>query len=133
MIFGLLTRVGPTQAGEGPGGVTDRHRQPVREFDMVEADLPLPMTSIADFCRRHRIRQLALFGSVLRNDFRPDSDVDVLVEFEPGAQIGLFALLEMQEELSAVLQRPVDLVPKTGLKPVIRESVLASAQVVYAA
>jgi predicted nucleotidyltransferase len=76
---------------------------------------------------------LALFGSVLRDDFRPDSDVDVLVAFKPEARIGFITLSRMQRELSALFQRPVDLVPMDGLKPVIRESVLSSAQDVYAA
>jgi predicted nucleotidyltransferase len=76
---------------------------------------------------------LALFGSVLRDDFRPDSDVDVLVAFDPKARIGFVTLSRMQRELSALFQRPVDLVPMDGLKPAIRESVLSSAQDVYAA
>ena len=100
---------------------------------MLEPRLPIPSATIADFCRRHHIRHLGLFGSVLRDDFRPDSDVDVLVEFEPEVQIGLFALIDLQDELSIILGRPVDLVPRQGLKPVIRASVLASEQVVYAA
>jgi len=100
---------------------------------MAQPKIQVPTEQIRDFCRRNHIRQLLLFGSVLRDDFRPESDVDVLVEFEPGAQIGLFEFVRIQEELAALLQRPVDLVPKDGLKPVIRSSVLASAQVVYAA
>jgi hypothetical protein len=76
---------------------------------------------------------LALFGSVLRDDFRPDSDVDVLVAFEPAARIGIVTLSQMQRELSELFQRQVDLVPMDGLKPIIRESVLSSAQDVYAA
>ncbi len=76
---------------------------------------------------------MSLFGSVLRDDFRPDSDVDVLVEFEPEAQIGMLAYNRIQRELSELLQRPVDLVPQKGLKPRIRNAVLASAEVVYAA
>jgi len=100
---------------------------------VAQPHIPIPRQALAEFCRRNHIRWLALFGSVLRDDFRPDSDVDVLVEFEPGAQIGLFEFMRIQEELAALLQRPVDLVPKDGLKPVIRSSVLASAQVVYAA
>ena len=67
---------------------------------------------IAELCRRHHIRRLALFGSVLRDDFRPDSDVDVLVDFEPGAPIGLREFLEAQDELQVVFGRPVDLVEK---------------------
>jgi uncharacterized protein len=100
---------------------------------MAQPQIPIPASQIADFCRRNQIRQLSIFGSVLREDFRPDSDVDVLVEFEPGAQIGFMVLGRMQEELSKLLQRPVDLVPKKGLKPLIREAVLSSAEVIYAA
>ncbi len=73
-----------------------------------------------------------MFGSVLRADFRPDSDVDVLVEFEPSARIGFLALGRMQRELAALFERPVNLVPKDGLKPVIRREVLASTEVIYA-
>jgi len=100
---------------------------------MAQPKIQIPTEQIRDFCRRNQIRQLLIFGSVLRDDFRPESDVDVLVEFEPGAQIGLFEFMRIQDELADLLQRPVDLVPKDGLKPVIRSSVLASAQVVYAA
>jgi len=99
---------------------------------MATPKVPLPIEKIAEFCRRNHIRQLSLFGSVLRDDFRPDSDVDVLVEFEPSAKIGLFALTDMQDELVNLFNRPVDLVPKLGLKPLIRDSVINSALVVYA-
>jgi len=84
-------------------------------------------------CQRHHVRQLALFGSVLRDDFRPDSDVDVLVEFEPRARIGFMALGRLQRELAALFQRPVDVVPRDGLKPLIRDQVLSDAEVVYLA
>ena len=100
---------------------------------MARSKIPIPSGPIADFCRRNQIRQLSIFGSALREDFRPDSDVDVLVEFEPGAQIGFMALGRMRRELSALLKRPVDFVPKNGLKPKIRDAVLSSAEVVYAA
>ena len=99
---------------------------------MIAAQIPIPFEAIAEFCRRNRIRELALFGSVLRPDFRPDSDVDVLVDFEPGVEVGLFAVIGMQDELAEMLHRPVDFVLKQGLKPLIRDSVLASALVVYA-
>jgi predicted nucleotidyltransferase len=95
--------------------------------------MQIPREDIAAFCRRNRIRQLSLFGSALRSDFGPDSDVDVLVEFEPEAQVGFMALSRMQRELSKLLGHPVDLVPQDGLKPVIRETVLSSAELVYAA
>ena len=95
--------------------------------------IDLPESRLAEFCRQNHIRQLLVFGSVLRDDFRPDSDVDLLVESEPGAPVGFLAFSRMQRELATLLQRPVDLVPKQGLKPLIREEVLASAEVVYAA
>jgi hypothetical protein len=87
---------------------------------------------IADFCRRHRIRRLALFGSVLREDFGPTSDVDVLVEFEPGAFVG-YGIVDMEDELSAMLGRRVDLVTARALNHRIRPRVLAEAQTQYAA
>lgn len=73
-----------------------------------------------------------MFGSVLREDFGVDSDVDVLVDFEPSARVGLMALARTQRELSELLQRPVDLVTRDGLKPLIRQAVLDSAEVIYA-
>ena len=75
---------------------------------VTRARIALPQAEIAAFCRRHHIRRLALFGSALRDDFRPDSDVDVLVEFEPGKTPG-FAFFGMQEELSEIVGRQVDL------------------------
>ena len=100
---------------------------------MAVSQMRMPKDEIADFCRRNKIRRLSIFGSVLREDFGPDSDVDVLVEFEPGAEIGFVALGRMQRELAALLGRPVDLVPREGLKSRIREAVLSGAEVVYAA
>lgn len=85
---------------------------------------------IAEFCRRHHIRKLAFFGSVLRNDFGPESDVDVLVEFEPGHVPGL-AFLSMEEELSGILGRKVDLNTPGFLSPYFRERVLSEAEVQY--
>jgi hypothetical protein len=100
---------------------------------MAKPKMTIPRDKLADFCRRNQIRRLSIFGSALREDFGPDSDVDVLVEFEPEAQIGFLALSRMQRELAALLGRPVDLVPREGLKPILRETVLSSAEVVYAA
>lgn len=99
---------------------------------MADIKIDIPRDKVAEFCRRHRIRRLSLFGSVLREDFRADSDVDVLVEFEPEAKIGFIALSRMQRELSALLQRQVDIVPRSGLKPVIRDSIMADEEVIYA-
>jgi predicted nucleotidyltransferase len=100
---------------------------------MAEPHINISKDQMAAFCRRYRVRRLAIFGSVLREDFRPDSDVDVLVEFEPDAQVGFLALSRMQRELSTLIGRPVDLVPREGLKPKIREAVLSSAEELYAA
>lgn len=99
---------------------------------MPKARIPIPKAKINEFCRRNQVKSLALFGSVLRADFRPDSDVDILVEFQPGARIGFMAMGRMQRELTELLHRPVDLVPKEGLKPLIRDAVLANTEVVYA-
>ena len=76
---------------------------------------------------------MSLFGSALRDDFAADSDLDFLVLFQPAAEIGFLEFAALQRELSAALGRSVDLVPKRGLKPIIREDVLASARPVYGA
>src|SRR5439155_19250352 len=90
--------------------------------------------ALASLCRRRHIRRLSLFGSVLRPDFRPDSDVDVLVEFEPGQVPGFLALHEIEAELSKLLSgRKVDLVTQRALNRRLRDRVLASAEVEYAA
>lgn len=93
--------------------------------------IELPKEKIADFCRRHHIRKLAVFGSALREDFRPDSDLDVLVEFDPGHTPGL-AFFGMEQELSELLGRKVDLNTPQFLSPYFRDKVLAEAEVQYA-
>jgi predicted nucleotidyltransferase len=93
---------------------------------MIEPRVHISREAVARFCRRHHIRRLALFGSVLRDDFGPDSDVDVLVEFEPGQVPGL-AFFDMQDELSALFGRRVDLNTPGFLSPYFRDAVLASA------
>jgi predicted nucleotidyltransferase len=85
---------------------------------------------IADFCQRNHIRRLAFFGSVLRDDFGPESDVDVLVEFEPGHTPGL-SFFRMEEELSQILGRKVDLNTPQSLSRYFRQSVLDEAEVQY--
>ncbi|MFH1417503.1 MAG: nucleotidyltransferase family protein [Planctomycetota bacterium] len=90
----------------------------------------IPADRIVDFCRRHHIRKLAFFGSVLRDDFGPDSDVDVLVEFEPGHVPG-FGFIRIQDELSSLLGRPVDLVTYKALNRRLRDHILNSSQVQY--
>ena len=88
--------------------------------------------TLAEFCRRNHIRKLSLFGSVLRDDFRPQSDVDVLVEFEPGHVPGL-RFFYFEAELSKLLGRKVDLNTPNFLSPYFRDRVLAEAQVQYVA
>ena len=89
---------------------------------------------IAAFCRKHHIRKLAFFGSVLRDDFRPDSDVDVLVEFEPGHVPGFIRLASMEFELSELLGgRTVDMGPPEDLSRYFRDEVVAAAEIQYAA
>ncbi len=96
---------------------------------MAKAQIDIPKDKIADFCRRNHLRRLTLFGSVLRDDFRPDSDVDVLVEFEPGTRVGLrFFVLE--EELSKILGRKVDLNTVGFLSKYFRDEVLAEAEAI---
>jgi predicted nucleotidyltransferase len=89
--------------------------------------------TLEKFCKRYSVRRLALFGSVLRNYFGPESDIDILVVFEPGAKVSFMTLGRMQRELSVIFKRKVDLVPQEGLKPAIREAVITSSQEVYAA
>lgn len=101
---------------------------------MAQAKIDVPTHKIADFCLQHRIRELTLFGSVLRQDFGPESDVDVLIDFEPGVdeKLTLLDLVGIQNELSEIMHHDVDLVLKDGLKPFIREEVLGNSAVIYA-
>jgi len=95
--------------------------------------LVIPKDQIAEFCRRNHIRKLSLFGSVLREDFRPDSDVDVLYEFEPGHTVG-WDIVDLEEELSRLFGgRKIDLINAKYLNRHLRDRVLAEAEVQYAA
>ena len=102
----------------------------------MKARIEIPSEKIADFCRRWKITEFGLFGSVLRDDFQPDSDVDVLVTFAPDTRWSLFDLVEMQEELSRLLNRDVDLVEREAVVKspnyIRRRNILQSAQVIYA-
>jgi predicted nucleotidyltransferase len=98
----------------------------------VSVKIPIDREAVAAFCQRHHVRRLALFGSVLREDFSPVSDVDVLVEFEPGHVPGL-AFFSMEEELSALLKRKVDLNTPGFLSRYFRDQVLAEAETQYVA
>lgn len=93
----------------------------------------IPRKSLAQFCRRHHIRKLSLFGSVLTDEFRADSDLDVLVEFEPGHTPGL-AIIDLERELAELLggEHKVDIVNEKYLNPRLRQRILETAQVQYA-
>jgi len=95
--------------------------------------IDIPRETVAEFCRRHHIRQLSLFGSVLRDDFRPDSDLDVLIEFQPGAGAGLIRLAGMEIELGELLGRPVDLNTPGNFRQPLRDEIVGQAEVVYVA
>ena len=104
---------------------------------MVTAKIELPMEAIAAFCRRWQIREFALFGSVLRDDFSADSDVDVLVTFEPDHPWSLLDHVTMQDELAEIFGRKVDLVSRAAVEgsrnPYRKHEILSTAHVVYAA
>jgi uncharacterized protein len=89
--------------------------------------------SLAEVCRRHNIRELSLFGSAARGEMGPDSDVDIMVEFEPGARVGLIKFEALAEELTGLTGRRVDLVTKRGLKPWVRTEALKDLRIIYAA
>jgi len=99
-----------------------------------QSKIEIPKDKIADFSRRHHIRKLSLFGSALRDDFGPQSDIDVLVEFEVGKTLSFFRLFDMEAELSAMLgERKVDVRTPEDLSKYFRERVLSEALVRYAA
>ena len=96
-------------------------------------DIEVDETQLADLCRRYQVRELSLFGSAARGEMRPDSDIDLLVEFLPNADVGLVEHAGLMLELARLLGRNVDLVSKNGLKPLIRSSVIDEARLLYAA
>lgn len=96
----------------------------------MKLKIDIPEEKIAEFCRHNSIRKLAFFGSVLRADFSPESDIDVLVEFEPDAKVGL-QFFKMEQELSEILGRKVDLSTAGFLSKYFREKIVAEAEVLY--
>lgn len=104
---------------------------------VIQARMGVSPDEIAAFCKRRQVTELALFGSVLRDDFGPDSDIDVLVKFSPDTKLTFLALDQMEEELSGILGRSVDLIEKVaiGKSPnwIRRENILGSAKTIYAA
>jgi hypothetical protein len=99
----------------------------------IAGGVVLPEPEIAEICRRYQIKQLAIFGSAARGETRPDSDIDLLVEFLPGAQVDLLQHFAAEREFSELLGRKVDLVSKRALRSALREEVLSQARHIYAA
>lgn len=100
---------------------------------MAKTRVRIPRKKIAEFCRQWGVVELSLFGSVLREDFRPDSDVDVLVTFSKEAQVSLFDLVQMKLDLEKIFHRSVDVIEKDALEnPFRKREILKTAQVVYA-
>jgi predicted nucleotidyltransferase len=97
------------------------------------ADVQVDAVQLADLCRRFRVRELSVFGSAARGELRPNSDIDLLVEFLPDAEVDLVDYATLMLDLSRLIGRKVDLVSKKGLKPRIRASVLEQARLLYAA
>ena len=106
-------------------------------YNMNKSKIKIPRAKLADFCKRWNISEFAIFGSALRGDFRPDSDVDVLVSFNPQAHVTLFDMVHMQDELKAIFGREVDLVSRRGVENsrnyLRRKMILESAEVIHVA
>ena len=144
-LEGLSTAGGRGSAGLGHGlqpGIIPvgkrclhRARMPAVEGAPLSDSLAIPPETLRDFCRRWQIVELALFGSVLRDDFGPDSDVDVLVSFAEGARHSLFELDDMESELKEIFGREVDLVTRRGIESspnyLRRNAILGSAETIY--
>src|ERR1700675_2441694 len=96
-------------------------------------DTQVDAPPLAEVCRRYGVKELSLFGSAVHGEMRPESDIDILVEFEPGVRIGLIKFESLVDELESLAGRKVDLVTKRGLKPWVRPAVLKDARVIYAA
>ena len=109
---------GSLTAGAGGGGGTSLR-------------LPISRDKIAAFCEKNEIRKFSLFGSVLRDDFGPESDVDALAEFKPGVRFGLFELMDMQDELSAIVGRRAEIFEFRSLRPWMQEEVAGTMELFY--
>lgn len=100
---------------------------------MIPKVLQKSKRKIAEICRKYEIRELSLFGSQVRGDYHENSDFDFLVVFQPEAKIGFITLGKIQDELEQLVQAQVDLVPKEGLKAIIKDTVLSEAETIYGA
>jgi len=132
-LRGVVTEVAHNDQPLHTATASDQHNATSQGLGERSKNIVVPRDEIAEFCHRNHIHRLYLFGSVLRDDFRPDSDVDVLVEFEPGHVPGFFRLFDMEMELSALFSgRKVDLRTPQDLSRYFRDEVLATAEVRYA-
>lgn len=98
----------------------------------MNKSITIPNNAVADFCRRHNIVRLSVFGSALREDFTPDSDIDILVDFEPGKEPGLIAFSAMENELSKIIGRKADLRTPEDLSYLFRDDIIKNAEPQYA-
>jgi predicted nucleotidyltransferase len=99
----------------------------------IAPGITVPDETLEDICQRHHIKLLSLFGSTARGQHRPDSDIDLLVEYQPNSRVGLFEHVDTQEELAALFGRHVDLVTRNGLKERVRQEILPDIRILYAA
>jgi predicted nucleotidyltransferase len=116
-----------------PTGVGHNEVDEAMNQILALGDTHVDSESLAQVCRRYGVKELSLFGSVVRGEMRPESDIDMMVEFEPGLRVGLIKFESLAEELEALAGRRVDLVTRRGLKPWVRPAVLADARIIYAA
>ena len=110
-----------------------RHNEGGMSQPIEFGDSKVDRASLEEVCARYRVKELSLFGSVVRGELRPESDIDILVEFQPAARVGLIQFELLAEELESLAGRKVDIVTKRGLKPWIRSEVLRDARLIYAA
>jgi uncharacterized protein len=111
--------------------------QTIKLNSKLQSRLGITVEQLIEFCQRWQIAEIALFGSVLRDDFHPDSDIDILISYQPNAKRGLFRKMSMQEELKLLLNREVDLVSRKAIEQsrnwIRRQNIIGSAEVVYVA
>jgi uncharacterized protein len=140
------TAVGKTELAIQPGEQLkqrdfsrgyNKHQMVTSTVTRARTRIAIPRKKLTEFCRRWKVTELSLFGSVLRDDFRPESDIDLLVSFSPRAKVSLFDLVRMQNELKEIFGREVDLVERRGIEKsenyIRRKSILSNIKVIYAA
>ena len=121
------------RSGRENGGLLGHNEAEAMNQTLRFGDIQVDGPSLAEVCRRYGVKELSLFGSAVRGEMRPESDIDLMVEFEPGVRIGLVKFEFLVEELESLTGRRVDLVTKRGLKTWVRPRVLKDAQLIYAA